>query len=389
MGIICTGISAETGNPAEVSFGHEILAVRSVDSAPLETHLAPGFIDLQVNGYAGVDYNLATSPLEEVGRSIRALYSTGVTRFFPTITTNSADIMLACLRNMAQAKAQLPEGPAIEGIHVEGPHLSPADGPRGAHPLEWIRPPDIDLLHRMQEAAGGLIRLVTLSPEWPEALAYIETAVREGIIISIGHTSATAEQIAAAVSAGATLSTHLGNGAHPMLPRHPNYIWDQLAEDRLTAGFIADGLHVPAAFLKVACRAKGPARRFAVTDVVWLAGTRPGRYQLMDREVELTSDDRVVLVGKNAAERILAGSGMPMHKAVANLVRLADLNLAEAVSMVTVDAARAGRIKGREAGLDTGQRGDIVEFSFNPQGPTIEIHRTYVSGALVYERQQA
>jgi N-acetylglucosamine-6-phosphate deacetylase len=351
--------------------------------------LAPGFIDLQVNGYAGVDYNRPTSTREEVGRSIRALYSTGVTRFFPTVVTNSADTMLACLRNLAQAKAQLPEGVAIEGLHVEGPHLSHEDGPRGAHPLEWIRPPDVDLLHRMQEAAGGLIRIVTLSPEWPEAPHFIETAVREGIIISIGHMNANAEQIAAAVDAGATLSTHLGNGAHPMLPRHPNYIWDQLAEDRLTACFIADGQHVPGAFLKAAFRAKGPARRFVVTDVVWLAGWKPGRYELMDREVELTTDDRVVMVGKNAADRTLAGSGLPMHKQVANLVRLAGLNLAEAVSMATVDAARAGKIKGREAGLVTGQRGDIVEFSYNPQGPVIEIQRTYVSGTLVYEHQAA
>ena len=387
MGITCTGINAETGSPAEVSFGPEILAVRRIDSAPAGTHVAPGFIDLQVNGYAGVDYNVPTSPLEEIGRSIRALYTTGVTRFYPTFVTNSADIMLACLRNMAQAKGQLTEGEAIEGFHVEGPHLSPDDGARGAHPLEWIRPPDIDLLHRMQEAAGGLVRVVTLSPEWPEAPRYIETAVREGIIISIGHMNADAEQIASAVDAGATLSTHLGNGAHPVLPRHPNYIWDQLAEDRLTAAFIADGLHVPGAFLKAAFRAKGPKRRFVVTDVVWPAGSKPGRYRLMGRETELTADDRVIMVGKNAAERTLAGSGLPIHKAVANLVRLAGLNLAEAVSMVTVDAARAGKIKGRDAGLVTGQRGDVVEFSFNPQGPVIEIERTYVGGTLVYSRQ--
>jgi N-acetylglucosamine-6-phosphate deacetylase len=301
--------------------------------------------------------------------------------------TNSAEVMLACLRNIAEAKRRLPEGAAIEGLHVEGPHLSPVDGPRGAHPREWIRPPDVDLLHRMLEAAGGLMRLVTLSPEWPEAPHYIETAVRTGLLVSIGHMNANADQIAAAVDAGATLSTHLGNGSHPMLPRHPNYIWDQLAEDRLTAFFIADGMHLPAAFLKAAFRAKGPARRFLVTDVVWPAGAKPGRYMIMDKEVELTPDERVVLVGKNAADKTLAGSGLPMHKAVANLVRLAGLNLAEAVSMATIDVARAAKIAGRDAGLTPGQRGDVVEFLYNPQGPTIEIQRTYVGGALVYERQ--
>jgi N-acetylglucosamine-6-phosphate deacetylase len=382
-----TGINSLTGLPVAVSFGAVIEAVDSVPSAPV--FLAPGFIDLQVNGYAGVDYNLPTAPREEIARSIRALHTTGVSRFYPTIVTNSAENMLACIRNIAEAKRRLPEGVAIEGIHVEGPHLSPEDGPRGSHPREWIRPPDVDLLHRMQEAAGGLIRLVTLSPEWPQAPHYIESAVRQGIIVSIGHMSASAEQIAAAVNAGATLSTHLGNGAHPMLPRHPNYIWDQLAEDRLTACFIADGMHLPGAFMKAAFRAKGPDRRFVVTDLVWLAGATPGRYEIMGKEVELTSDERVVMVGKNAADKILAGSGLPMNKQVSNLVRLAGLNLREAVSMATVDPARAGKLPGRDAGLTPGQRGDIVEFRYNPQGPTIDILRTYVSGALVYERQGA
>lgn len=385
MTTIITATNAGTGTATAVSFGADIHAVESVDSAPPGIHMAPGFIDLQVNGYAGVDYNLPTASREEIARSIRALYATGVTRFFPTIVTNSAEIMLACLRNVTEAKQRIPEGVAIEGIHVEGPHLSPEDGSRGAHPREWVRPPDVDLLHRMQEAAGGLIRLVTLSPEWPEAPRYIGTAVREGIIVSIGHMNANADQIAAAVNAGATLSTHLGNGAHPLLPRHPNYIWDQLAEDRLTASFIADGMHLPAAFLKAAFRAKGPERRFVVTDLVWPAGAAPGRYHLMGKEVELTPDERVVLVGKSAAEKTLAGSGLPMHKAVANLVRMGGLNLAEATDMATVNAARAGQLQGREIGLAPGQRGDVVEFHYDPQGPAIEILRTYVGGTLVYE----
>ena len=389
MALKCTGTNALDGLPVAVSFGAEIQEVDSAAAAPAGSFLAPGFIDLQVNGYAGVDYNLPTTPLEEIGRSIRALYRTGVTRFYPTMVTNAAEIMVDCMRNVAEAKRRLPEGSAIEGIHVEGPHLSPVDGPRGAHPQEWIRPPDVELLHRMQEAAGGLVRLVTLSPEWPEAPHYIEAAVRMGIIVSIGHTNANADQIAAAVDAGATLSTHLGNGAHPMLPRHPNYIWDQLAEDRLTASFIADGQHLPGAFMKAAFRAKGPTRRFVVTDVVWPAGATPGRYYLMGKEVELTPDDRVVLVGKNAAERILAGSGLPMHKAVANLVRLAGLNLTEAVRMATIDPARAGKIAGRDAGLAPGQRGDVVEFRYDPYEPMIEILRTYEGGALVYDGQRS
>src|SRR5262249_51041292 len=153
-------------------------------------------------------------------------------------------------------KETLPEGVAMDGFHVEGPHISPDDGPRGAHPRRWVRPPDVDEFHRWQEAARGHIRLVTVAPEWPEAPRYIEALVGEGIVISLGHTNANGAQIAAAASAGATMSTHLGNGAHAILQRHPNYIWEQLAEDRLMASFIVDGIHLPKSFVKVALRAK-------------------------------------------------------------------------------------------------------------------------------------
>jgi N-acetylglucosamine-6-phosphate deacetylase len=168
----------------------------------------------------------------------------------------------------------------MEAFHVEGPHISPDDGPRGAHPRQWVRPPDFEEYLRWQDATEGLIRLVTLSPEWPEAPRYIERLARHGVVVSIGHTKATAEQIADAVSAGATMSTHIGNGAHGEMRRHPNYLWDQLAEDRLTAGLIVDGIHIGQAFLKVALRAKTVARAFLVTDASMPAMAAPGIYRL-------------------------------------------------------------------------------------------------------------
>jgi N-acetylglucosamine-6-phosphate deacetylase len=379
----CTGVDAITGQAVAVSFGAVVDAVDNAGSATGEMHLAPGFIDLQVNGFAGVDYNSPTTPLEEIGRSIRVLFATGVTRFFPTIITGSPEDMAGALSNMATARERLPEGPAIEGFHVEGPHISPEDGPRGAHPRRWVRRPDVHELHRMQAAARGLIRIVTLSPEWPEAPRYIEAAVRDGIVASIGHTNASAGQIADAISAGATMSTHLGNGSHSMLPRHPNYIWEQLAEDRLTAGFIGDGIHVPKSFLKVGLRAKGISRSVLVTDAAPPAGAAPGRYRFGELEIELRPDNRVVIAGTNS----LAGSALRMHDGVANLMRLCGLSLSDAVATATVNPARAARIAGREAGLQPGQRGDVVEFRFNAEAPGLEIERTYLSGALVYRRQ--
>ncbi|MEI9813957.1 MAG: hypothetical protein WDO18_15520 [Acidobacteriota bacterium] len=157
--------------------------------------------------------------------------------------------------------------------------------------------PDLDEYRRWQEATNGAIKLVTLSPEWPQAPRYIEALVRDRVVISIGHTRATAEQLRDAVSAGATLSTHLGNGAHAILPRHPNYIWEQLAEDRLSACFIVDGLHLPDSFLRVALRAKTIARSILVTDAVMPALCEPGDYMLGEVAVELKADQRVVLRG--------------------------------------------------------------------------------------------
>jgi N-acetylglucosamine-6-phosphate deacetylase len=260
-----SGIDPSSGDYVEINFDSIITGVDSLVYPPQENlFIAPGWIDLQVNGYAGVDYNSPVTPHDEIARSIHVLHSTGTTRFYPTVITASPSNMEGSLRNLARAKSALAGGDAMEGFHVEGPHICPDDGPRGAHPQSAVRPPDIDEYRRWQEAADGNVRLVTLSPEWPEAPQYIEAVVRDGVVISIGHTKATAEQIDAAVAAGATMSTHIGNGAHSMIKRHPNYIWDQLADDRLAAGFIADGIHIGSAFLKVGLRAKGTTRAVLV-----------------------------------------------------------------------------------------------------------------------------
>ncbi len=300
------------------------------------TWQSAGFIDLQVNGFAGADYNSPTTSHEEIAKSFRAMFATGVTQLLPTVITGSPENMLGALRNLTQAKERVPEGRAIAGFHVEGPHISVEDGPRGAHPARWVRRPDLNEYRTWQEATGGLVKLVTLSPEWPEAPYYIETLVRDGVVISIGHTCATAAQIRDAVSAGATLSPHLGNGAHATLPRHPNYIWEQLAEDRLSASFIVDGLHLSQTFLRVALRAKTLQRSILVTDAVMPAMCAPGNYMLGEVEVELKEDERVVLRGGTR----LAGSSLRMDHAISNVMRIADVSLEDAVVMATTNPAR-------------------------------------------------
>jgi len=348
-----------------------------LEAADNAAYIAPGFVDLQVNGFAGVDYNSPVAPLEEIARSIRAMFSTGVTRFFPTVITGAPEDMLGALRNLARARETLAAGPAMEAFHVEGPHISMYDGPRGAHPARWVRPPDIEEFRRWQDAAQGNVRLVTLSPEWPESTRYIEQLTQEGVVISIGHTRATREQIDDAVRAGATLSTHLGNGADAVLPRQ-NYIWEQLAEDKLAATFIVDGHHLSESFLRVALRAKGVERSVLVTDAVMPALCAPGDYRLGEVDVELKDDQRVVLKGGTR----LAGSSLRMDVAISNVMRIAGLSLTEAVAMATVNPARVGRIGGRVRGLRAGDRSDVVRFRI--EDGRLRVIETYLSGERVF-----
>jgi N-acetylglucosamine-6-phosphate deacetylase len=373
----CNGIDPGTGEEIEVRFSDSIESVDPLLSPSGDSvYITPGWIDLQVNGFAGVDYNSPSSRHEEIVRSIRAILQTGVTRFFPTVITGSPEDMSGALANLAAAKETSWEAAAMEAFHLEGPYISPQDGPRGAHPERWVRPPDLDEFHRFQEAALGNIRLVTLSPEWPDAPRFIETLVGEGLVVSIGHTSASSAQIAAAVSAGASLSTHLGNGAHAMLPRHPNYIWDQLAEDRLAASFIVDGIHLQPAFLKVALRAKGLERSLLVTDAVMPAGCAPGKYKLGEVDVELHSDGSVRLLGGTR----LAGSALRMDKALQNVMSIAGLSLREAITLATRNPARIGRIASRQRGLNPGERADLVRFRHDPSSHAIQVVETFLAG---------
>jgi N-acetylglucosamine-6-phosphate deacetylase len=364
--------------------------IRAVDDLlnPPDTSvfMASGFIDLQVNGFAGVDYNDQEITSDQIAASVRAMFSTGVTKFFPTIITGSEERILGALRNVTAAlrefeRNDLSEAYAIAGFHVEGPHISPENGPRGAHPLEHIRAPDIAEFHRWQEAADGLVKLVTVSPEWPETPAYILELVRNGVVASIGHTQATGDQIQAAVDAGARMSTHMGNAAHATLHKTQNYIWDQLANPLLTASFIVDGIHIPANFIRASMRAKGFENCVLVTDAVAPAMCAPGPYKLGQVEVELKENGSVVLRGGSR----LAGSALRMDHAIANTVRYAGISLRDAVLMATQNAARIGRIAGRVRGVVPGEKADLVLFDWDPKQFALTIKETIVAGISVYK----
>jgi N-acetylglucosamine-6-phosphate deacetylase len=378
----CRGVDAITGEIIVLECDSVIRSKEPfLGAETCETFLAAGFIDLQVNGFAGVDFNSPAASHEEIGRAITAIFSTGVTRFFPTVITGNPHDMCAALRNLAAARERLPHGHAMEAFHVEGPHISPEDGPRGAHPRAWVRPPDFDEFLRWQDAAQGHVRMVTLAPEWPDAPRYIERITQTGVVAAIGHTHATAAQIRDAIAAGATLSTHLGNGAGSKTRTEP-FIAAQLEPAQLAASFIVDYHHLPEEFLRRALLAKGIERSLLVTDAAAPANCPPGLFVLGGVDVELKDDGRVVLRGGSR----LAGSSLRMDHAISNVIRRARVTLAQAVTMATSNPARVGRIAGRLRGLQPGSRADFVLFRFAGEG--LQIQETFFSGQSVYQCSQ-
>jgi N-acetylglucosamine-6-phosphate deacetylase len=353
------GLSPQTGEPIAIETADGLIV--SVSAAPSEQPehwIAPGMIDLQVNGFAGVDYNSPETSADEISRSIEVQRGAGVTRLLPTVITGSNENMRGSLANLARAKRELANGSSLWGFHVEGPWISPLDGPRGAHPKEHVRPPTVDEFKQFQDAAEGQVRLVTVAPEIAGSMPVIEHMVDAGVVVSIGHTNASEQDIDDAISAGATMSTHLGNGAHQMIERHSNYITFQMARDELSAGLIVDGIHLPAAFVKVAVRAKGLDKSILTTDAVAPAGCKPGVYRLGHLEVRLSDDGSVRLSDTGR----LAGSALRMDVGLGNLIRFAEISLYEALRMATVNPAGELNMEDRTGFLTTGDPAELVLF---------------------------
>ena len=341
-------------------------------------YIAPGMIDLQVNGFAGVDYNSPDTPQDEIARSIEVIRRTGVTRFFPTVITGSHENITGSLGNLARAKRELSNGNSLVRFHVEGPWISPVDGPRGAHPKEHVRAATVDEWKRFEEAAEGHIGILTLAPEQEGALSLIEHVTEQGrAVVALGHTNADTSRIKDAIRAGATMSTHLGNGSHQVIARFPNYILDQMASDELCAGLIVDGIHLDPSFVKIAVRAKGLDRCVLVTDAVAPAGCPPGIYRIGHLEVELTPENRVELT----SSRRLAGSALTMDSGLAKLIQFAEIPLCEALKTATTNAARHARIDGRQGFLDPGDLADLILFDYDSASGSIEVRQTVCSTA--------
>jgi N-acetylglucosamine-6-phosphate deacetylase len=296
--------------------------------------LSPGLVDLQVNGFAGVDFNDAALTADALDHALGAMLRTGVTSCLPTLITASEDLLAArfAALDAAVAGSRL-GGVMVPGYHLEGPFLNPAAGYAGCHPPEAMIEADPNLLRRLATGLRRPILLLTLAPEREGAAALIGWARARGTLVAIGHSAARSAEVAQAASLGAVLSTHLGNGLPHLLPKFDNPLLAQLAEDRLSASFIADGIHVPAFALAAMMRAKGLARTILVTDATSAAAAPAGMYELAGMAIARAADGSVRVPGAS----VLAGSSLELDQAVRNVVGWGIATAREAVGLASAN----------------------------------------------------
>ncbi len=343
-------------------------------------YLAPGLFDLQINGHGGVWFSDETLTPAKVRQAVASYLKHGVTRMCPTLVTNSREAIAAGIKAIREACEH--DGwvnRMVPGIHIEGPYISSEDGARGAHPKEHVRPCDWDEFQYWQEASGNRIRLLTLAPENPGAVEFTRKATTAGVVISIGHTAATPEQIDAVVEAGATLSTHLGNGSPAMIHRHRNHITAQLADRRLTTCLITDGCHLPQSLVSTWVRAKTPRQVVLTCDASGYAGLPPGVYKSQWGESEILDDGRLVVAGQR---ELLAGSAFETDICIPTVMDYAGVTLKEAVDMASRNAAKA--LGYEQARLRRGSLADLFLFRRQPGTRRLAVSATVVAGELRY-----
>ncbi|HET9898275.1 MAG TPA: N-acetylglucosamine-6-phosphate deacetylase [Streptosporangiaceae bacterium] len=337
-----------------------------------EGFLLPGFIDLQVNGYFGVE--LAGAGADGFATVARRLPETGTTSFMPTFITSPIEHLAAMLRHSAAVMPELARNPRLArvlGIHLEGPFISPRRA--GAHNLAWIAAPDSTAVETLIEAGAGIVKLVTMAPELDGAMAAIKQLTAAGVLVSVGHSDATAQQVSSAALCGAAMVTHLFNAQRPMHHREPGVVGQALADNRLTSSLIADLHHVTGQVAAIAFAA-APGRICLVTDAAACAGMPPGTYLLGGEPIELPGGDGAPPV---RADGTFAGSALRMDSAVANMVATG-IGLADAVAAATrIPADLIGR---RDLGrLAPGAAADLAWLSDD-----LRTVATWVDGHQVY-----
>jgi N-acetylglucosamine-6-phosphate deacetylase len=356
-----------TGELLDLAWDHgRLSALAPAANGPVDLEagwVAPALFDLQINGCHGHSFNSPHLTTDGVRHVVEHARRHGIGALCPTLVTNSFEALAHGLRTIrAGCEADPALARALPAVHLEGPYISAEDGPRGAHAKQFVRQPSWDEFRRLQDISGGRIRLVTLAPEHEGAARFIDQLVRTNVVVSLGHTAARGEHIRAAIAAGARLSTHLGNGAHAVLPRHDNYIWEQLAADELWASIICDGHHLPATVVRCMVRVKTPARTILTCDASPLAGLPPGRYREWEQDFDILPEGKIIVAGTP----FLAGSWAFTDLCLGNAMRFGGVSLADAIDMAT---ARPRELLGLSVPqLEVGAAVDLMLFDWQPGG---------------------
>lgn len=362
----------------------KIVSVQKIDrlSDPdYPLYIAPGLIDNQVNGFAGVSFCFGGGSLkkEDILKATSELWKKGVTTYFPTLTTNSREVLLRNFTILASAKNDDALHGSIAGYHLEGPYISPADGYRGAHPLKHVRQPDWKEFTELYQASGKGIRTITVAPEVEGALEFIRKCTDLGIIVAIGHHNAPKAIIDQAVLNGAKIATHLGNGCANMINRHDNPLWPQLANEQLMASIICDGFHLRDEEITVFYRIKGPEKTIITSDVTSFAALPPGEYTNEDGEtIELTKEGML----RYPVQNVLYGSASPISRGVVKIMKVTGCSLGDAIQMASTNPARLYGLTDRGA-IEPGKRADLILFTTGEN--ELKIEKTWVAGNLVYD----
>ena len=352
-------------------------------------YISPGLIDIQVNGYNSVSFCLEGAEnttasngnltVSDVRKVTEGLWREGVTTYFPTLTTNSRDLLLKNFAVLAKAMDDPSQMGSIPGFHLEGPYISAVDGYRGAHPLEYVRKPVWNEFLEIYKASGEKILLITVAPEVEGAFEFIRKCRELGLIVSLGHHNGSAEQIKQAIDNGAGLATHLGNGCANTINRHHNPIWPQLADDRLKISIIADGFHLPPEMLQVFYKAKGAENILITSDITSYAGLPTGTYRIRHGQtVEKTVDGNLRFSGQEGG---LYGSASPLRNGVAHIMKVTGCGLVKAIQMTTLNPALVHKLNDRGV-LEPGKRADIILFTL--ENDKMLIQKTIVTGKEVY-----
>jgi N-acetylglucosamine-6-phosphate deacetylase len=372
-------IHYETNKPVTLEIKDGLISAvkeASGSSQISDLYVAPGLFDNQINGYKGIDFSDTALTTEKMMTAVEAIRRDGVTCFLPTVITGSHENLQRSFRNLAEVLKDEDIRDSVPGFHLEGPYISPEEGFYGCHPSAFIRKPSWYEFEQYQEAADGNIKLVTLSPEIEGCMEFIDQCVRHNVRVAIGHTNASAKQIKEAVSHGARLSTHLGNGCANLIDRHRNPLWPQLANDLLMPSIIADGHHLIPEEVQVFYKVKGPENMILTSDVTHLIGMTPGKYIFLGSEVVLTDEGLI----KNPVLNCLAGASIPLRTGVENVMKFTGCTLGEAVNMASINIARIYNMSDRGS-LTPGKRADLILFEKNNN--EIKIRHVWVKGREV------